>query len=315
MSMLFSVVFSVLSVLSVVHSSPEERAISFLAREVPRWSAENKCYSCHNNGDAARALFTAHRLKYPLPAKPLDDTLAWLRKPHGWHKNGGDVEYKDEGLARIQFAAALVEAMDAGLVQVAAPLQRAAELVAATQGKDGAWQDAFPGDVGSPVTYGVPLATVQARRVLHRADAARYMPVIQKADAWLLQAPTKRVVDAAAILWGLDGMAGERAVAKRRECLATIRQGQGKDGGWGPYVNASSEVFDTALVLLAISSLQANQELTAMRQRGRAYLIAQQKQDGRWPETTRPTGGDSYAQRLSTAGWATLALIGTRNLK
>ncbi|MFO1532763.1 MAG: ArsA-related P-loop ATPase, partial [Thermoplasmatota archaeon] len=32
-----------------------------LAREVPRWSAENHCYSCHHNGDAARALYAAAR--------------------------------------------------------------------------------------------------------------------------------------------------------------------------------------------------------------------------------------------------------------
>ena len=300
------------SVVSHSAPSPEERAISFLAREVPRWAAENKCYSCHNNGDAARALFTAHRLKYAVPAKSLDDTSAWLTNPHGWHKNGGDVEYKDEALARIQFAAALVEAIDVGLVKDRTPLQRAAELVASKQGVDGAWQDQFPGDVGSPVTYGVPLATVQARRVLQRADAARYQLVIRKADAWLLQAPVTRVVDAAAVLWGLEGMAGDAASAKRRQCLATIRQGQGKDGGWGPYVTAPAEAFDTALVVLALATNPAEKGVDEMRQRGRTYLISQQKQDGSWPETTRPTGGESYAQRLSTAGWATLALLSTR---
>ncbi len=28
-------------------ATPEERALAYLAREVPRWSAENHCYSCH----------------------------------------------------------------------------------------------------------------------------------------------------------------------------------------------------------------------------------------------------------------------------
>ena len=120
----------------------------------------------------------------------------------------------------------------------------------------------------------------------------------------------KRVVDAAAILWGLDGMAGEPAAAKRRECLETIRKGQGKDGGWGPYINAPPEVFDTALVLLAVSRSLTEPE---MLKRGRAYLISQEKADGSWQETTRPMGGDSYAQRLSTTGWATLALLATRS--
>src|SRR5262249_25750881 len=34
----------------------EERAVAYLVREVPLWSQENHCFSCHNNGDGARAL-------------------------------------------------------------------------------------------------------------------------------------------------------------------------------------------------------------------------------------------------------------------
>ncbi|MDQ3441078.1 MAG: hypothetical protein M3478_12095, partial [Planctomycetota bacterium] len=37
----------------------EARAVGFLVREVPKWKTENDCYSCHNNGDAARALILA----------------------------------------------------------------------------------------------------------------------------------------------------------------------------------------------------------------------------------------------------------------
>ena len=48
--------------------------------------------------------------------------------------------------------------------------------------------------------------------------------------------------------------------------------------------------------------------------RGRGFLIAGQQEDGSWPETTRPAGGSSYAQRISTAGWATLALLATSRI-
>ena len=37
----------------------EAHAIGFLAAEVPKWKRDNGCYSCHNNGDAARALCAA----------------------------------------------------------------------------------------------------------------------------------------------------------------------------------------------------------------------------------------------------------------
>src|SRR5437588_8866721 len=92
--------------------SPEKRALAYLAREVPRWSTENKCFSCHNNGDAARALYTAVRLGYDVPKKALEDTSRWLQRPAQWDHNGGETGISDKGLARIQFASALVDALE-----------------------------------------------------------------------------------------------------------------------------------------------------------------------------------------------------------
>jgi hypothetical protein len=68
-------------------------------------------------------------------------------------------------------------------------------------------------------------------------------------------------------------------------------------------------VFDTAVVVLALVAQEPTAEVKAWRKRGRAFLLAAQEKDGSWAETTRPSGGDSYAQRLSTTGWATLALL------
>src|SRR5437588_9299128 len=84
-------------------ASAESRALTYLAREVPRWARENKCYSCHNNGDAARALYTAVRLGYTVPARALEDTSRWLLRPQQWDHNGGDSPFSDKKLARIQF--------------------------------------------------------------------------------------------------------------------------------------------------------------------------------------------------------------------
>jgi hypothetical protein len=44
-------------------------------------------------------------------------------------------------------------------------------------------------------------------------------------------------------------------------------------------------------------------------ERAHAYLVGAQNGDGSWPETTRPPGGESYAQRISTTAWALLALL------
>src|SRR5262249_25947107 len=77
----------------------------------------------------------------------------------------------------------------------------------------------------------------------------------------------------------------------------------------GPYVSSPPEVFDTAMVLLALARLKDRREVQPMMARGRTWLLAAQNEDGTWRETTRPPGAESYAQRLSTTGWATLALL------
>jgi hypothetical protein len=292
-------------------ATPEGRAVAYLAREVPRWSAENKCYSCHNNGDAARALYAASRLGYLVSREALDDTSRWLARPERWDHNGGDTPNKDRGLARIQFAAALAAALDAGLVKERPALAKAAELVAEHQRKDGSWQIAGADNLGAPATYGTALATSQARRILLKADPERYREAINRGGEWLETAKVKTVLDAAAVLLGLDG-SGEPAAAQRRHCLELIRKGQGEDGGWGPYVTSPSEVFDTAVVVLALSRVPDEVGVKDILKRGRGYLVAAQLPEGNWPETTRPSGAESYAERLSTAGWATLALLATR---
>ncbi len=67
------------------------------------------------------------------------------------------------------------------------------------------------------------------------------------------------------------------------------------------------------MVLLGLARSGDSAEVRRMIARGRAFLIARQHEDGSWTETTRPPGGDSYAQRISTTGWSTLALLATRD--
>ena len=54
--------------------------MAYLRTEVPRWRREHPCYSCHNNGDATRALLAAAAQGHDI-GTALDDTLAWLAAP------------------------------------------------------------------------------------------------------------------------------------------------------------------------------------------------------------------------------------------
>lgn len=275
---------------------PEARAVAFLVREVPRWRPENGCFSCHNNGDAARALFAARGAGFAT-GSALDATEDWLRRPGDWDSNGPEGEFSDRALADLQFAFALASGPDD-----AAALARAAERLRRRQHPDGSWGDDAGGLPGGPVTYGRTLATSAARRVLAKAGDGEG---VRRADAWLRSRPPVRVMDASALL--LSG-----AELDRGACLEMLRKGRQPDGGWGPYLGSGSEVFDTALALLALSGLGDREGVSPLIEGARRYLVATQGADGGWTETTRPPGAVSYAHRISTSGWATLALLETR---
>jgi hypothetical protein len=288
--------------------SAESRAVGFLKREVPAWSRENGCYSCHNNGDAARALYAASRNGYSLAPNVLADTTAWVSKPERWDSNKGDPGFSDKRLANIQFAAALLAALEAGHVKDTNALKNAARKVAADQGQDGAWRIDAQNTVGSPATYGTTLATYIAWKILREADGPR--PAIHKAESWLQSAKPKNVPEAATLLWAATQ--SMPFAAHQAKCLEFLRLAQTHDGGWGPYADAPPEAFDTALVLLALSEFRKTGTIGAMVRGGREFLIKEQNADGSWPATTRPRGSESYAQQVSTTGWAALALLRTR---
>jgi hypothetical protein len=291
----------------------ETRAVAFLSGEVPRWSRENHCYSCHNNGDAARALYQASRAGYRVPADVLEDTTRWLIRPSDWDHNGGDGPFSDKRLARVVFTTTLDTAVATRSVRDRSVLVRAAERLLVDQAADGSWPLDGDDATGSPATYGRLLATFVARQCLSSADSGRFQTAIDRADGWLSNQEIRSITDASVCLMAC-AVAQPQAVAERRKrALDLLRRGQSGDGGWGPLVSSPPEPFDTALALLALVKCAQSPEVRGMIARGQMFLVAQQQQDGSWIETTRPAGDVSYAQRISTAGWATLALLATRD--
>jgi hypothetical protein len=290
----------------------ESKAVAFLMREVPAWSKDNGCYSCHNNGDAARALYAATRKGYSVPPAVLADTNDWVRQPARWDNNKGDPGFSDKRLADIQFAASLVAAFDAGFVNNRLSLEHAARKLGADQSPDGSWKIDAGTTLGSPATYGTPLATYMALKTLKKANLTDTKDAIERAERWLNQATPNNVLTAAALTFAAAVGAGEAYRLQRTQCLKLLRTAQTSDGGWGPYPDSPPEAFDTAIVLLALNESRHETGVNELIRRGRNFLTAQQNSDGSWPATTRPPGGNSYAQMMSTTGWATLALLETR---
>ena len=289
---------------------PARRSLAFLNREVPRWSRENHCYSCHNNGDGARAIFVSLTVSDSASGNDLAETLAFLSQPEIWDKNGVDAAFSDKRLARVQFAAALGAADGAGRIVDRSALTRAADLLAKDQAEDGSWRIDEAAAVGSPTTYGPPLATALAIESLRRAHEPRFREPISRAEAWFRGRPIQNVHDAASLLLAIPSEAPAESV-RIADAIEFLRRSQNEDGGWGPFRRASSEPFDTALAMIALARHADRRDVQVRIGRGRTFLVANQKADGSWTEATRPPGGESYAQRVSTTSWAASALTVT----
>jgi hypothetical protein len=299
------------------HAAAIAKGVDYLKVEVPKWKAEHPCYSCHNNGDAARALLVAGAKGYDI-GTALDDTLAFLKQPAKWDQNKAPSGFDDKALARVQFASALAVAERHGKA-ASTDLEAAAKLLVADQKPDGSWELDNSQSLGAPATYGTLVATWSARSTLIASGIQPDNFTIVQADRWIRGVTPENVLDASATILALELASDVMAENLRRTCLSILRTGQSPAGGWGPYVTASPQVFDTALAVLALSSLEVEPRLARSAYRaeelkeavanGRKYLVSQQRPDGSWPETTRPANQESYAQRISTTGWAMLALL------
>jgi hypothetical protein len=299
------------------HDAAIKRGIAYLTKEVPKWHAEHPCYSCHNNGDATRALIVGAERGYAIGAA-VDDTVDFLRVPARWDQNKAPGGFDDRTLARIQFGSALAAAARAGRAPDSTLVDAAKILVGDQQG-DGSWTLDVSKSLASPTTYGTLLATASARATLVASGREPDDFAIVQTDRFFRGVQVENVIDAAAVILGLDVAEDVMAENLRATCLRIIREGQAPSGGWGPFVTAAPQVFDTALTLLALNLMESDvrlarkvyrpEELRDALTRGRDYLVSQQQSDGGWPETTRPAGQESYAQRISTTGWALLALL------
>ena len=293
------------------------KGVDYLRVEVPKWKQEHPCYSCHNNGDATRALLAAGAKGYDIGTS-LDDTLAFLKQPSHWDQNKAPSGFDDKQLARIQFASALAVAERYGKA-ASTDLQAAAKMLTADQQPDGSWKLDNSQSLGSPATYGTIIATWSARSSLIASGMQPDNFTIVQTDRWIRGLTPENVLDASATILALELSSDVMAENLRRTCLSILREGQAPTGGWGPYVTAAPQVFDTAVAVLALSALEAEPRLARFAYRpeelkeaianGKKFIVSQQRPDGSWPETTRPANQESYAQRISTTGWAMLALL------
>jgi hypothetical protein len=239
-------------------ASPEAKAVAFLVGAVSRWQTGQSCRSCHHDGDAARALFLASARGHDV-GDGLKATEAFLEAPAQWASNKG--HEADEGLARLQFAAALAAAGERDL-RPSDALVEAATLILADQQLDGSWMPDASDGPGSPLTWGTAVATWMARSTLIASGRQPDDFAVAQTDRWLRTVEVSSVSDASGVVLGLGVTSDVMADKHRAKYLNLLRFAQRDSGGWGAQPNAEEPtVFDTALVLIALQQLETDPRL------------------------------------------------------
>jgi hypothetical protein len=262
------------------------KGVDYLKVEVPKWRVEHPCYSCHNNGDATRALLVAASKGFDIGTS-LDDTLAFLKQPSKWDQNKAPSGFDDKTLAKIQFASALAVAERHGKA-ASADLEAAAKLLVADQQPDGSWQLDSSQSLGSPATYGTIIANVVGALVAHSRPACSRTNFTDRPGRQVdPRSHAENVLDASATILALELSSD----CRWRKTFAAVASASfataSRPRGMGPYVTAAPQVFDTAMAVLALSSLETRARLARSAYRleelqeaianGKKYIVSEQK--------------------------------------
>jgi hypothetical protein len=236
----------------------------------------------------------------------LANSLDWLAQPKKWGENHGDPQASDQALAELQFGGSLLAAQKQFTERFREPLSQLAKQLAKRQGADGKLDLASADGLASPITLGPILLTGMARDVF-ASQGDSFRDQTRRANAWLKSFKPRNTLEGASLLISL-GLGEEEKLARvaaRKIVIESAHDG----GGFGPYASAPAEVFDTALAVISLSRDEEASRHRELVEKGKKQLVLWQLEEGSWEETTRPSGGVSYAHRVSTTAWAVEALL------
>ena len=254
--------------------------------------------------------FTRRRERASRVPASLAETTRWLSRPADWDHNGGEAHLTTSGwpawcsrrASRPPSPPLDQRSVDAGASRRDARARSGRRWILAARGRGG---DRLAGDLWPPAgdIAGTRFPGFGRR---HGSAPPSPAPTAGFEARRFSRSPTPRCA-----CWP-RGTTPPRPTPATGKASISCARGQSDDGGWGPRTSSPPEPFDTALALLALARCEQSPEDSRHDRTRPGVSPAQQQEDGSWIETTRPAGNVSYAQRISTTGWATLALLATR---
>jgi hypothetical protein len=299
-----------------------ERGLAFLQKDAAKWRQERKCASCHHGTMTTWVLSEAKSHGYPIKEETLADVANWTRERL---KDVDKPRDKRPGWSMVStpavYLAVMARTVPGQKAVSAGELKRIAGHLLRHQESDGswAWSSAPAQNRPPPVFESDEVVTLLAYLALKPyvpAEATVKSPVRasrEKAAAWLAKTTAGSSSTQATGLRLLRD-AWEGKTSKEVEAgIAQLLGKQNKDGGWGQDKDLRSDGYATGQALYFLSLVGVKKDRPEI-QRAVAFLVANQKEDGSWPMTSRAHPGakpmtNPVPITYFGSTWATLGLL------
>ena len=292
------------------------KALPLLARTGPTTFKKSGCVSCHNQSLPAMAMAMARERGFTVDEEAAREVLRTSVV-----SLGVDAEIRLQmgevlgGTITIGYTLLGLAAKNHGPDKVTDSM---ALWAARTQFADGSWRAEAP---RPPMEYSRFTATALGLQSLQLygppTRRGEFEGRIERARDWLVRHEARDTEGRTFRLLGLTwASAPEKAI---RQAAEDLIESQRRDGGWGQLANLESDAYATGEALYALHTAGRVPVDHEAYQRGAAYLLEKQLDDGSWRVSTRTFPIQSYfeggfphgpEQWISAAAssWATMAL-------
>jgi hypothetical protein len=308
-------------------STPEQaqntidRGLAFLTADAAKWREERTCATCHHGTMTTWVLSEAKSQGYAVADETLRDVTKWTKErianidqPRdarpGWSMVNTPAVY----LALMAQAVPTQEAVSPD------ELRRIAGHLLRHQEEDGAWAWSLAParNRPPPVFESDEVVTLMAYIALGPhgpADPGANSPARagrEKASAWLEKTEPAASTQATAIRLFRDVRTG-KPPKELEPGIDRLLGLQNDDGGWGQEAELPSDAYAAGQALYFLRRAGLARDRNEV-QRGVAFLVSRQKEDGSWPMTSRAHPGakpmtNPVPITYFGSAWATLGLL------
>jgi squalene-hopene/tetraprenyl-beta-curcumene cyclase len=292
-----------------------DRGVSFLAKDAVAWRDEQNCVSCHHAGMVVWSMNEARRRGHSVDEPLLEELTTWIAQSGDGRSSLERPASAPKALntKALWFSLALASVPGPG-DEVRKGLNLVLETLKSDQTETGAWES-WP-ETRAPMfghsDYSTTALAAMAL-VVAAPDDQHSQSVLDKAVKWLDGTQPDHELQSVSMKLAIVSRL-KRPISERQPLIDLIRHCQHDDGGWGQNADLPSDAWATGQALYALSLAGVDSANDSI-QRGQQFLVKNQRADGSWPMTSRPTkpGGEGSRSLVPIIGagsaWAVIGLV------